>query len=189
MLDRSKLTSKLISNRDTREAYVRSKLNVLIPAQIRGLRLRREMTQQQLGIEADMLQARISAMESPGEASFNLETLVRIASAFRVGLKVEFVPYSEMLTWENAFSQDSFNVVPVEKDDRFISPKIHTQGYYSSAQQQELGLFIVGQISIAQPGSDHGSHFVAEHSPVPIDVSKLPSVTKYPEFPAIAEAV
>ena len=72
-----------------------------------------------------MKQARISAAETPGEVNFSLETLIRIASAFRVGLKVEFVPYSEMLKWERDFSQDSFDVPPLESDDAFISPRPH----------------------------------------------------------------
>jgi transcriptional regulator with XRE-family HTH domain len=107
------MISKLINRRDTRESYIRSKLSVLLPAQIRSLRLRREMKQAELGAEADMKQARISMLERIGVASFRLETLIKLASAFRVGLIVKFVPMSEMLAWEN--------VVPVEKDEAFIN--------------------------------------------------------------------
>ena len=45
----------------------------------------RDWTQEKLGNEADMKQARISAMEKPGEVAFTLETLIRLAFAFRVG--------------------------------------------------------------------------------------------------------
>ncbi len=124
MRDRSELISKLIKNRSSRESYIRSKINVLIPSQIKGLRLQREMKQEELGHEADMKQSRISAMERPGEVSFNIETLIRLAAALRVGLRIEFVPFSDMLTWENGFSQDSFSPTPIENDADFIQPEV-----------------------------------------------------------------
>jgi transcriptional regulator with XRE-family HTH domain len=127
---RSKTISKLLSERESRESYVRAKLNQLIPSQIRALRLRQTWTQKQLGEKAEMKQARISAVETTGEVNFSLETLVRIASALRVGLKVEFVPYSEMMAWENRFSQDSFTVLPLEKDEWFLSPQLSKTVHY-----------------------------------------------------------
>jgi len=96
---------------------------VLIPSQIRALRLKtNDMTQKKLAELAGMAQPRISAMESPGETAFNIETLVRLAAAFKVGLKVEFVPFSEMLRWENDYSQDQFDVVRLDQDRAFLSP-------------------------------------------------------------------
>jgi transcriptional regulator with XRE-family HTH domain len=81
------------------------------------------MTQKQLAELANMAQPRISAMEQPGETAFNIETLVRLASALKVGLKVEFVEFSEMLAWENSYSQDEFDVVPLDKDTEFLHPQ------------------------------------------------------------------
>jgi transcriptional regulator with XRE-family HTH domain len=110
-------------------------LDQLIPSQIRALRLNEKWTQSRLGEESDMKQSRISASENPGEVNFSLETLIRIASAFRVGLQVRFVPYSEMLDWENRFSQDDFSVVALEDDKKFIDPgakmSAHAQGLAS----------------------------------------------------------
>jgi transcriptional regulator with XRE-family HTH domain len=79
-------------------------------------------TQKELGCEAEMKQARISAMEKPGEVAFTLETLIRLASAFRVGLKIEFVPFSEMVKWDDGYNQDAFSVTPIEKDEEFLNP-------------------------------------------------------------------
>jgi transcriptional regulator with XRE-family HTH domain len=81
------------------------------------------MTQKQLAELANMAQPRISAMEQPGETAFNIETLVRLASAFKVGLKVEFVGFSEMLAWENNYSQDEFDVVSLDQDNAFLNPQ------------------------------------------------------------------
>lgn len=123
MSERSERISRLLFSSSSRASYIRAKLNVLIPSQIRALRLRRDdMTQKKLAELAGMAQPRISAMERPGATKFNVETLVRLASAFRVGLKVEFVPLSEMLDWENEFSQDTFNPTPLERDAEFINP-------------------------------------------------------------------
>ncbi len=69
-----------------------------------------------------MAQPRISAMERPGETALNVETLVRLASAFKVGLKIEFVEFSEMLAWENNYSQDEFDVLPLDEDRAFLNP-------------------------------------------------------------------
>src|SRR5260370_41604063 len=101
MNERSKLINNLLSERDYRANYIRAKLDVLVPSQLRALRLRRDLTQPILAEQAGMKQSRISAMETPGRTNFNLETLVRLAATFKVGLVVKFVPFSAMLRWEN----------------------------------------------------------------------------------------
>ncbi|HEY3130959.1 MAG TPA: helix-turn-helix transcriptional regulator [Acidobacteriota bacterium] len=118
--DRSQLISKLKDNKSFRAAYIRAKLNVLVPSQIRALRLKSERPRQEdLAREVEMKQSRISAMETPGATNFTLETLIRLASVFRVGLMVKFVPFSEMLGWENEFSQDTFKVATLDEDTEF----------------------------------------------------------------------
>jgi transcriptional regulator with XRE-family HTH domain len=117
------MISRLIKSNKYRAAYVRAKAQTNIPSQIRALRLRRGMTQQDLAREADMKQPRISAMEQPGETQFNLDTLVRLAAAFKVGLIVRFSSYSQMLAWENEFNQDSFDVIHLENDNAFLQER------------------------------------------------------------------
>lgn len=124
MSDRSQLIRRLLTDRDFRASYIRAKLDVLIPSQLRALRLRQEETQSDLAQLADMKQARISAMETPGRVNFNLETLVRIAATLNVGLMVKFVPFSEMLGWENDYSQDAFNVTQLASDTAFLRPRV-----------------------------------------------------------------
>lgn len=80
------------------------------------------MTQKQLAQLAKMAQPRISKMERPGEESFNIDTLIRLAAAFKLGLKVEFVPFSKMLAWENSYSQDVFDPAPIDQDIAFLNP-------------------------------------------------------------------
>jgi helix-turn-helix protein len=80
------------------------------------------MTQAVLADEAGMKQSRISAMETPGKTNFNLETLVSLAATLKVGLMVNFVPFSRMLRWENEHSQDAFDVPSIDEDIEFLIP-------------------------------------------------------------------
>lgn len=123
MSERSNRISKLLSSVDTRAAYIKAKLGVSVPSQIRALRTNSEMPRQSdLAKAARLHQSRISMFETPGAANMTIETLSRLAAAFKVGLIVKFVSMSEMLRWENQYSQDDFDVVPLEKDYEFIDP-------------------------------------------------------------------
>lgn len=119
MSEKSQLINKLKSSKKSRASYVRSLVSVNIASQTRALRRRQNMTQKKLADEAEMLQPRISVIERPGESQYTLETLIRLAAAFKVGLIVKFAPLSEMLRWENEFSQDNFDVVTIDKDVEF----------------------------------------------------------------------
>jgi transcriptional regulator with XRE-family HTH domain len=112
----------MTSSREARESYIRSKLSVLLPSQIRSLRIRRGIKQSELGVAAGMKQARVSAMEKLGDAKFSIETLIRLAAAFRVGLEVRFVSFGEMLAWENGYQPDQFDVAALENDKDFVRP-------------------------------------------------------------------
>lgn len=123
MSERSNLISRLLSSIDTRSAYVKAKLGVLVPSQIRALRISSDMPRQSdLAKAAGLHQSRISMFETPGAANMTLETLCRLAAAFKVGLVVKFVSMSEMLEWEKQYSQDTFAVVPLDKDNAFMDP-------------------------------------------------------------------
>ncbi len=49
-----------------------------------------------------------------------LETLSRLAAAFKVGLTVRFVPFSEMIRWENSFNPDAFDMKRLPDDEVFL---------------------------------------------------------------------
>jgi transcriptional regulator with XRE-family HTH domain len=115
----------LLSNFDARTSYIKAKLGVLVPSKIRALRLRSNMPRQNdLAVAAKMQQSRISMFETPGAANVTLETLAKLAAAFKVGLIVDFVPFSEMLRWENRYSQDAFDVTRIADDVAFIEPEV-----------------------------------------------------------------
>jgi transcriptional regulator with XRE-family HTH domain len=132
--ERSNRITRLLADKKSRASYIKAKLGVLVPAQIRALRLKSDMPRQKdLAREADMHQSRISMFETPGMANVTLETLARLAATFKTGLVVKFVPFHEMLHWENNFSQDAFDVVPrLDKDEAFINPVSATSVNFAS---------------------------------------------------------
>ena len=115
---RSTLVSRLKKNAADRESYLRGKLGVVIAAQLRALRGRH--TQAELAEMLGMKQSRISAMENPGAVNFSLETLVRIAAALKIAVKVEFCSYSELVHWENSY-QPTLTPTCLDRDTEFLT--------------------------------------------------------------------
>ena len=109
---------------------MKSKLVVLVPSQVRALRMKSNMPRQKdLAVAAHLHQSRISMFETPGMANITLETLAKLAAAFKVGVIVKFVPLSHMLRWENEFSQDDFKVDKLDEDEAFLDPaSVVTEG-------------------------------------------------------------
>lgn len=122
MSTRARKIAKLAS-KEYRDAFVGSQINASLPFQIRALREQRNWKQSDLAERAGMLQPRISAMERPGAAKFNLETLRRIASALDIALLVKFVPFSDLVHWSEDFDPDSFGVASFPDDAGLIERK------------------------------------------------------------------
>jgi transcriptional regulator with XRE-family HTH domain len=138
MRDRSERISRLKNDRKSREAYVGAKLGILVPSQIRALRLKSNTPKQQaLAKLTGIHQPRLSMLETAGAANVTLETLAEIAAIHKVGVIVKFVPYSEMLEWENNYSQDNFSVTPLDRDMAFLEPGKSIS--FSSARSKSLG--------------------------------------------------
>lgn len=105
-----------LREKEYRDAYVQSQIRMTLPLQIRELRKRREWTQPELAERAGMGQPRISELEKPGERRLTVETLLRLASAFDVGLQIRFVPFGELIDWGEGIDIDNFNVKPFETE-------------------------------------------------------------------------
>jgi transcriptional regulator with XRE-family HTH domain len=101
--------------------------------QIRALREQRELDQKGLGSLADMRQPSISRLETPGNTP-TLKTLLRIASAFDVGLLVWFVPFSELVGRDESFEPDMFAVQSYLDDE-----PMHSEQTESAARRGSLG--------------------------------------------------
>ena len=130
-LSKTNLKSKRLEKLQTKEyrdAYVEAQLSIEIPFQIRALRKQREWTQAQLAELCDIPQARISHIEQPGRDPLSLRTLYRLASAFDVGLLIQFVPFRELMHREALFNPETFSVSSFEDD------QLETTAYYYTDQ-------------------------------------------------------
>jgi transcriptional regulator with XRE-family HTH domain len=110
------LLATQLKNKEYRDAFVASQIRIGFPMQCRALRESREWTQPQLAEKASMSQPRISEIERPGERKLNLETLLRLASAFDVALEVRFVPFSQLVDDDDQVNLDDFYVAPFDED-------------------------------------------------------------------------
>lgn len=119
-------TSYLLSelnDKTYRDSYVGAQIRIGLPFQVKALRTARNWSQGELAERARMAQPRISEIEKPGERSLNLDTLLRLASAFDCALSVSFVPFSDLVMSSESFDPGAFNVPTFQQelDNGFFS--------------------------------------------------------------------
>ena len=117
-MNKEKLIKKL-ENKEYRDGFVSSIIDIGIPFQIRALRDQRNWKQKDLGKKSKMKQEVISRLENPGYGKLNLKTLKRIASAFDIGLLVRFVPLSDLVKMELNQSSTSLEVLSYKDEPYF----------------------------------------------------------------------
>ena len=118
---KTKLIGKL-QNKEYRDSFVSSNIDVGIAFQIRALRKQRNYTQKKIAKISGMKQERISALENPSNTP-NISTLKKIANAFDVGLIVRFIPIGELLEWQINLSNESLNTPSFNEDHYFQTKK------------------------------------------------------------------
>jgi transcriptional regulator with XRE-family HTH domain len=99
-----------LSDKSYRDSYVAAQIRIGLPFQVKALRIARGWSQGELAQRAQMAQPRISEIEKPGERSLNIDTLLRLASAFDCAVSITFVPYSELVMKSEAFDPENFDV-------------------------------------------------------------------------------
>jgi transcriptional regulator with XRE-family HTH domain len=97
MTSREKRLAKLKNNKTYRDAYVAEHIKTSVPLQIRHLREKHALTQAQLADKAKTTQTVIARLEDPNYGNLTLNSLLKIASAFDIGLLVKFVPFSQLV--------------------------------------------------------------------------------------------
>lgn len=112
---REQLVRKLQS-KEYRDAFTAEQIFSHLPLKIRSLRESRHLSQKQLGEKAGVAQAWVSKLEDPNYGKLTLSTLLRLASAFDVGLEVDFVPFSRVLDRALKLSPESFEVRSFAED-------------------------------------------------------------------------
>jgi len=96
-LVRQNLAAKF-TDKAYRDAFVAEQIFSRLPLKIRYLREEQGMTQRKLGEVAGMAQTWVSKLEDPNYGKLTISTLLKVASAFDVGLQIDFVPYSKVLS-------------------------------------------------------------------------------------------
>jgi|SRR5882724_2970386 len=104
-----------------RDAFVAEQIFSRLPMKIRCIREQQELTQRQLGERAGMAQTWISKLEDPNYGKLTISTLLKIASAFDVGLQIDFVPFSRILGDSLRVSPDSLVVANFDHDAGFTN--------------------------------------------------------------------
>jgi transcriptional regulator with XRE-family HTH domain len=116
---REQLAEKF-ETKEYRDAFVAEQIFSRLPLKIRCLREGQELTQRQLGDLAGMAQTWVSKLEDPNYGKLTISTLLKLASAFDVGLEVDFVPFSTILDNSLHLSADSFVVPAFAHDAGFV---------------------------------------------------------------------
>ncbi|MBN1191722.1 MAG: helix-turn-helix transcriptional regulator [Dehalococcoidales bacterium] len=98
-VDKRKQIRESLKDTDYRHQFVEEEINVGIAFQIRSLRNRQNMTQEELSKKLDKRQPLVSSWENPNYGKYTLATLKELAKAFDVGLLVKFVPFSTLIDW------------------------------------------------------------------------------------------
>jgi len=107
------------SDKAYRDSFVAEHIYSRLPLKIRTLRESRGLSQKDLGERIGAAQTWVSKLEDPNYGKLTLSTLLRLASAFDVGLEVDFVPFSKVLDNALDLMPQSWQVPSFEDDVRY----------------------------------------------------------------------
>jgi transcriptional regulator with XRE-family HTH domain len=93
------LRKRLSKSREARAQFVSSQIDKGIAYQLRAIRDRQSLSQEEFAKAVGMNQNAISRLESPRYGRATIGTLKRLAAAFDVALSVRFVPFSHLVNW------------------------------------------------------------------------------------------
>jgi transcriptional regulator with XRE-family HTH domain len=96
---RKDVVGRLRRGKDARSRFVESHLDKGIAFQLRALRDRETLSQQEVAAMVGTTQNAISRLESSRYGKPTITTLKKFAEAFDVALVVRFVPFSQLIDW------------------------------------------------------------------------------------------
>jgi transcriptional regulator with XRE-family HTH domain len=161
-----------LKDKQYRDAYVASQIRISLPLQTRALRKSRTWTQPELAEHAGMAQPRISEIEKPGERRLNIETLLRLASAFDVALQVRFVPFSEFIDFSEDLDLDTFAIEPFteelkrEEAAETVAMRVIAESFNSASEGKTNQLSLLSSVLTSngnnkkQPTSEHNPFLI-----------------------------
>lgn len=105
------------------EGYAESFLNSYIATQIKVIREQRNMKQADLARQVGTTQTAISRIENVNYSSWNINTLKKVARAFRVRLKVSFETYGTLPDEVGKFTKALLQRAEREQDPGLLERK------------------------------------------------------------------
>lgn len=147
----SKRTSLLGQLKDKvfRSHFVSAQVRRLVTTQIRKLRESRNLTQGELGKLAGMKPNAISRLENPDYGDFTVNTLLRIAAAFDVGLIVRFAPFSELIASNEEAKSGRF--VPAAFNQEHLFSPVPDAFFYRPVTQSVRTISTIDQNFLQPP--------------------------------------
>jgi transcriptional regulator with XRE-family HTH domain len=112
-----------LCDKEYAEGYAESFLNAYIATQIKVLREQRQMTQASLGSMIGTTQAGVSRYENVDYSSWNIRSLIKMARAFDVRLRVSFEPFGTLPGEVIWFERKTLERVSRDEDPGLIQGK------------------------------------------------------------------
>jgi transcriptional regulator with XRE-family HTH domain len=178
-----------MESKEYRDAFVAEQIFSRLPLKVRALREQRGLSQKELGERAGMAQAWVSKLEDPNYGKLTISTLLRLASAFDVGLHIDFVPFSQVLGFSTSLSEESFRVPSfaedmerVEKEESDVAAAarvgagVNVLHYHGSYNFDEL-------MTLRRPLDANWIHYetVGNYDPIALSVRYSNKAERYPE--------
>jgi transcriptional regulator with XRE-family HTH domain len=107
---------RLFSDKELRHEFVRQQVAANIALQLRALRKARKWRQVDLEEKHGIRQNLVSRYEKMDYGKHELETLLRLAAAYDVGLDVQFIPFSRVLRNESTIGVRAVAPTPYEEE-------------------------------------------------------------------------
>jgi transcriptional regulator with XRE-family HTH domain len=129
---------KKLANAKYRDTFVASWIAQTLAFQLRVLRQRTGLSQDELADKLETSQNAISRMENPNYGKSSISTLLKVAAFFKVGLIVRFAPLSEIADWTSNLSSKAVDVPDFDHDIGFIErkgPESESQEVYSEIER------------------------------------------------------
>jgi transcriptional regulator with XRE-family HTH domain len=123
---------KRLKDKKYRDRFVAGEVKRHIPFQLRALRTARNLTQVQLGAEAEMPQTVISRIENGSASELSIKTLLKLAAALDVALVVRFEPIDRLIDWVDNLSPETVS----PKDSKALLNEMETEASKAKQQQQ-----------------------------------------------------
>lgn len=160
------IKNKLAESREFREEFVAALAMRAFAVQVRTIRKKRAMTQEELAAAAKIEQGVVSRAENPNYGARTINTGVSVAAGFDLAFIPKIVTFTEFLKWVEEVSEGFTDLPSFEKElaegtlGRSVDPEARNRGEVSvpkkppeSANELSWRKFLSGNAA-AQTGSN-----------------------------------